>query len=348
MDTVGQPPADADLHLLTDWSDPSGQSRTRRAAVLSVLVHVIVLAALALLPESVFFSAPPPVETAEVHKIVTPLIEPLTELTQKAPTKGKVNKEFNATDLKPRPNIQIPAGPPSTSRPKAVLPPTPVPVSKPVQPAPLPEPPKVETAVKEAPKPVLPPGPAPAPPQIQAVEKPKPLFENIGGPLQPTEASKPAPSVAQAIRQAERGRAQGGLMVGDDGATGPGGVGSGINLPPSPGSQGSNLQLLSDPLGVDFRPYLTQILATVKRNWLAILPESVKLGRRGKVAIQFSISREGSVPKLVIASGSGTEALDRAAVAAISASNPFPPLPNEFKGDRVVLQFNFAYNMPRQ
>jgi TonB family protein len=121
-----------------------------------------------------------------------------------------------------------------------------------------------------------------------------------------------------------------------------------MNLPPSPGSQGSNLQLLSDPMGVDFRPYLAQILATVKRNWFAILPESVRMGRRGRVAIQFSISREGKVPKLVIASGSGTEALDRAAIAAISASNPFPPLPGEFNGDRIVLQFNFAYNMPRQ
>ncbi|MCX6630742.1 MAG: hypothetical protein NTW28_24265, partial [Candidatus Solibacter sp.] len=39
---------------------------------------------------------------------------------------------------------------------------------------------------------------------------------------------------------------------------------------------------------------------------------------------------------------------DKAAVAAISASNPFPPLPAEFKGDRVVLQLNFAYNVPKQ
>jgi hypothetical protein len=38
----------------------------------------------------------------------------------------------------------------------------------------------------------------------------------------------------------------------------------------------------------------------------------------------------------------------RAAVAGISASVPFPPLPSEFKGDRIVLQMNFAYNMPRQ
>ena len=50
------------------------------------------------------------------------------------------------------------------------------------------------------------------------------------------------------------------------------------------------------------------------------------------------------MPKLVIVNHSGTDALDRAAVAGISASNPFPPLPAEFKGAQVRLQFNFTYN----
>jgi len=343
MDTVAQPPADADLHLLTNWSDPSGRKRTEKAAVLSVLVHLIALIALALLPESAFFSSPPPVETAKVDRIITPLIEPLTPLTQKAPTKGKITKEFNATDMTPRPKIQIPQGPPSTTRPKAAIP---APVApKPAQPVPLPEPPKVETAAKELPKPVLPQATAPPPPQIQAEEKPKSPFESVPGPPQPSQASKRPPSVAEAIHRAETG---GGLAVGEDGPAGPGGYGPGLNLAPSPGSKSNPIQLLSDPMGVDFRPYLMQILASVKRNWFAILPTSAKLGLRGKVAIQFSISRDGRVPKLVIAAGSGSEALDRAAVSAISASNPFPPLPGEFKGDRVVLQFNFDYNMPRQ
>jgi TonB family protein len=91
-----------------------------------------------------------------------------------------------------------------------------------------------------------------------------------------------------------------------------------------------------------------RILATVRQHWTAVIPESAKLGRRGKVAIQFSISRDGGVPKLVIATSSGADALDRAAVAGISASVPFPPLPNEYKGETVRLQFNFAYNIPRQ
>ena len=60
------------------------------------------------------------------------------------------------------------------------------------------------------------------------------------------------------------------------------------------------------------------------------------------------IDKDGKVSKVTWSGQSGVEALDRAAVAAISASNPFPPLPPEFKGDRVVLQLNFAYNMPKQ
>jgi TonB family protein len=97
-------------------------------------------------------------------------------------------------------------------------------------------------------------------------------------------------------------------------------------------------------MGVDFKPYLQRVLLSVKQHWLAVIPESVRLGRRGKVALQFSIARDGQVPKLVIASPSGADALDRAAVAGVSASVPFPPLPTEFKGDKIVLQFNFAYN----
>ena len=234
--------------------------------------------------------------------------------------------------------------------PSAALPQAPRP-AEPAKPAPpLPEPPKVEAAVKEVPKTELPQAP---PPQIQPVETPKLAFEAPSlppPPLPPGQRVLPVPdtSVSGAIRQAARSASTGGLVVGDFGAAGPGGFGPGVNLPPLPGSQGSNMQLLTDPQGVDFRPYLVRILASVKQHWLSVMPESVRLGRRGKVAIQFSISRNGGVPKLVIAEASGAEALDRAAVAGISASVPFPPLPAEFKGDRIVLQMNFAYNMPRQ
>ena len=70
---------------------------------------------------------------------------------------------------------------------------------------------------------------------------------------------------------------------------------------------------------------------------------------RGKVTIQFAVVRVGSVSKLVIAGPSGVvEALDRAAVAGISALNPFPPLPPEYRGEQIRLQFTFLYNIPVQ
>jgi TonB family protein len=147
------------------------------------------------------------------------------------------------------------------------------------------------------------------------------------------------------MRNLAHGGGGGGMVVGD--ADVDGGVGAAIIQPGSPRKQGSNIELLSDPLGVDFRPYLLQILQTVRRNWFAVMPESAKLGRRAKVLIQFAIAKNGGVTKVVFATNSGVESLDRAAVASISMSNPFPPLPTEFRGNVVKLQFTFAYNSAR-
>ena len=112
METVVQPPAGAELHILTEWGDAADRPRKRRAAVFSILVHVVAVVMVFSLPKGLFV---PPPQTAEVR--ITPLIEPLTELTQQAPNKGKINKEFNATELNPRPRIQIPMGLPSFALP---------------------------------------------------------------------------------------------------------------------------------------------------------------------------------------------------------------------------------------
>jgi TonB family protein len=348
METVGPPPDDVELHLLTEWGDPASRGRSGVAGVASILVHIVGLTLIVLLPSD-FLSSPP--EPAKAAAIITPLVEPLTEFTQPAPNKGKIAKEIDMAALQPRPTIQLPRGAPSTSQPMAQRP-APIPAPPQPPPAALPEPPKIEAIAKEPPKIELPVLNSVAPPP-PTVAKPKLTLENVGGPPPPPSPAQskvaiPNTSVAEAIRQNSRGGSpSGGLMVGDPDA-GSGGYGDGINLPPSPGKQGSALELKSDPMGVDFRPYLNQILATIRRNWYAVMPESVKLGRRGKVGLLFAITRSGNVSKVTWAFQSGADALDKAAVAAISASNPFPPLPAEFKGDRVVLQLNFAYNVPKQ
>jgi TonB family protein len=343
MDTEVKSPVDQDLHLLTQWGAPGDRRRTGWAGLLSMLVHVAGIAVVVLFPETLV----QPVR--EAMRQVTPLVEPLSELTQPTPNKGKIQKQFNEQSSIDRSRVQLPPSPPPSSRPAAPrfvpLPP----VRAQASPAPgLPEPPRVESGVK------LPPAPQLAQiqtPQIQPQEnRPKSPFENPSAPAPAAGGPRiaaPNPSVAAAIRGAVRGGGSGGIVVGD-GGSGSGGIGEAVNLPPSLGRQGSQLELLSDPLGVDFRPYLIKILAAVRRNWWAVMPEAARYGRRGRVGIQFSIARNGTVPKLVIVSASGTDALDRAAVAGISASNPFPPLPLEYKGDQVRLQFNFAYNTPNQ
>jgi TonB family protein len=348
METVGPPLDDDELHLLTEWGDPASRGRSGVAGVASVLVHIAGLILIVLLPSD--FLSPPP-EPARVPTIVTPLVEPLTEFTQPTPTKGKITKEIDMAALQPRPTIQLPRGAPSTTQPMAQRPAA-IPSAPQPAPAALPEPPRVEAVAKEPPKIELPFTNSTVPPPPPTVEKPKLTLENVGGPPPPvppahSKVAIPNMSVAEAIRQNSRGgNPSGGLMVGDPGA-GSGGYGEGVNLPPSPGAQGSALELKSDPMGVDFRPYLTQILATIRRNWYAVMPESVKLGRHGKVGLLFAIVKSGNVSKVTYAFQSGADSLDKAAIAAISASNPFPPLPVEFKGDRVVLQLNFAYNVPK-
>ena len=103
--------------------------------------------------------------------------------------------------------------------------------------------------------------------------------------------------------------------------------------------------ILSDTKGVDFGPYLARVVYSVRQNWYSVIPESARLGEKGRVAVVFEIVRNGAVPQLRLVAGSGADALDRAAIAGIRASSPFPPLPQEFTGEHLVLEFIFLYNL---
>lgn len=106
--------------------------------------------------------------------------------------------------------------------------------------------------------------------------------------------------------------------------------------------------ILSDTRGVDFGPYLIRLLREIRRNWYAVMPQSVRWGEQGRVVIVFTILKDGLVPsdQPRIVSSSGRSHLDRPALGAIRASQPFPPLPSEFTGEHIVLQFTFLYNLP--
>lgn len=347
----------AEPRFLLISTDRTGAQHWARVAIASVVVHLLLAAIIVPLARIA-----PPRRLSQVRieperrTIVTPLVAPPARLTQKEPNTKPLSAEFNVASIAPRPeSSRAPAAPGAAALPRRA--PEPRFAPKPMTPGPapaatLPEAPALDVRASSAPPPqALGVPEAPAPPQIQQNEKPKLAFETPGAMsgsrneagLSPR-IQPPRNTVDDAIRQVARGGGSQGLMVGDIEDT-RAGINPSSPSVPIPGKLGSSLELQSDPMGVDFKPYLIRVLSAVKRNWMAVVPESARLGRRGKTVIQFSISKDGSVPKLVIAVPSGAEALDRAAVAGISASNPFPPLPAEFRGSVVRLQLNFLYNV---
>ena len=80
----------------------------------------------------------------------------------------------------------------------------------------------------------------------------------------------------------------------------------------------------------------------------SVIPESARLGEKGRVGVVFEILKDGSVPQLRIGGFLRARSLDRAAVNGIHSSVPFPPLPQEFTGNHLVLQFIFLYNIAPQ
>ena len=80
METVG-PAVDPELHLLTQWGDADSVARTRKAAIVSVALHVAVIIVISLLPPDFLGPAPRQIRPP-VKRTVTPLIDPPTEFTQ--------------------------------------------------------------------------------------------------------------------------------------------------------------------------------------------------------------------------------------------------------------------------
>jgi TonB C terminal len=109
-----------------------------------------------------------------------------------------------------------------------------------------------------------------------------------------------------------------------------------------PGGSGA-LDILSDTQGVDFGPYLQDMIETVRKNWYHLIPPSAET-KKGKLAIEFAIRPDGQLADMKLVASSGDVVLDRPAWGSITGSNPFKPLPDEFKGPYLALRFRFYYN----
>jgi TonB family protein len=213
----------------------------------------------------------------------------------------------------------------------------------PTEAAPVPPPdltpaPKPQTATPQNPPNFL----RPQEPPVQQARKVQPP----AGSLILPRMSSPGRELQQSAEQALRGG--GGSSAQFGGPVGRGGGAGGAGGAGGDGFLGGGVEMLTPTEGVDFTSYLARVVASVKRNWYAVMPESVYLGDKGRVVVQFRILRNGGVPgaEPALMSSSGKDPLDRAAMGSIRASSPFEPLPTAFSGPYIELRFIFLYNLP--
>lgn len=230
--------------------------------------------------------------------------------------------------------------------------------SKPQQPTPPPQP-KAQTqikpkqAVKPAPKPPqqapkVPPRPIPnkvasvppiKPRNAFSVPVPKPtvpkdLTPKFGGPVTTgpigpsAPSSEPAPIMSAGSSGSDRLRKSSGYSIGG------GNPGN-----PSPGNPGGRpgVDALKEP---DFGPYMRELQRRIKRRW------NPPRGNESKrVVLMFTLSRDGRLLSLKMHKTSGIPESDQAAIQAVKEAAPFRPLPPEYRGNDIDIQFTFDYNV---
>lgn len=309
-----------DANLLIGPEEKRKTSDDALKLTLSILFHVAVILFLILSPKIFPTHAPNDEQMAlakrQLQWIYTPPPAP------RVPPSPKIHISPKVLSRVAPPVVQPPA--PSVEAPK---------VPEPPKTAELPAEPKPQNLLRQQ-QPANPPAS-----QLEAVQPPVPRPRphlNLG-----LSNDSPGQEIQNQMRDAIRdGRTQGGFYGGAP--AGPGGGGAGT---------AEGYQILSDTQGVDFTSYIQRLLATLKRNWYAIMPESVfpPVLEQGIVGTVITINPDGSIqaadPILERTSGKGP--LDRAAMSAERASNPFEPLPSAFHGPYLRLRIIFLYNIPQ-
>ena len=303
-----------DANLLIEPEDKRDPKSDLVTQILSILVHVAVVAFLIFAPK--LFPAPSQVDLDRDKLNTSFFYSPPATPEPVAPTpKVRVTPE---TLRKVAPPVEQP----KITAPVAPEKPTPE----------LPEAPKPKINVTPAPPTSIPTPPAPSRVEPVLPATPNPKFV-LGLP-----SSSPGKTLNDQINSAGQGARTAPHI--DSGPPPSGGRGGGV---------GNGVDILSDTQGVDFSAYIRRLLATLQRNWEAVMPESVRMGERGIVYTTFQINPDGSVsaPDPTLERTSGKEPLDNAAMAAIHASNPFEPLPSQFHGPYLKLRIVFLYNIPK-
>lgn len=219
------------------------------------------------------------------------------------------------------------------------------PAKQTAQPKPSPAKPAPPTARPSA-RPVSSPAPAAKPSSKFTVPAPK------GAPVGKTLATGPIGGTSAPTGVKSGSSAAGGGAKGSAYAPRP-------SLSPSAGSKGSQLSRgssgsgnLGNPGGgggapgidalrePDFGPYMRELQRRIKLNW-----DPPKGNESKRVVLLFKIAKDGRLLSCRVQKSSGMPSADQAALKAVELTAPFRPLPADFKGQSIDIQFTFDYNV---
>ena len=125
--------------------------------------------------------------------------------------------------------------------------------------------------------------------------------------------------------------------TGNLGRTGSTGGGNGTMGNPGGGGGAPGIDALREP---DFGPYMRELQRRIKMNW-----DPPKGNESKRVVLLFKIAKDGRLLSCRVNKSSGLPSADQAALKAVELTAPFRPLPADFKGQSIDIQFTFDYNV---
>lgn len=205
---------------------------------------------------------------------------------------------------------------PPTARPSAKPISSPAPVAKPTTPFSVPAP-------KGAPV-----GKTLATGPIGGTSAPTGIAKSGGGTSGGSETYSPRPSLSPS---------SGGTGGSGQLARGTSGGGNGNVGNPGGGGGAPGIDALREP---DFGPYMRELQRRIKLNW-----DPPKGNESKTVILLFKIAKDGRLLSCKVNRSSGLPSADQAALKAVELTAPFRPLPADFKGQSIDIQFTFDYRV---
>lgn len=342
----------------------------KKALVMSTILHPAVVALIALISVILLLLGinldmfkPKPKQIQDLEFVLVE--KEATPINKKTPYRSDINSRAGGKH-DPNRKVSMPSPQPAkTQAPKKASAPAKAPVKKAVtQPVPKktvakptpakkpsPQPAKSVTAPKPAPPSVKPSVKPTAAPKVTTAPKtsftvPVPPTADKGslstGPVGSTGTStksvgggySPSPSLAPTYKPTTSAGSGASSSATSASRGGAGNYGN-----PGPGNPNGRpgIDTIAAP---DFGPYMRDLQRRIKMNW-----DPPKGNESKTVVLLFKIARDGRLLSCKIHRSSGLPSADQAALKAVELTAPFRPLPADFKGQSIDIQFTFDYRV---